>query len=144
MAATSVRVTLVGREGCHLCGVAREVVERVCGELGIGWEEVDVDTDPALLERWSEEVPVTLVDGLVLARTPFHNSMNYRCVVVRGRGRRVEEPAEHQRALRIITDHIVATWDHGRAPSSSDLRRTLAHPDWLAPFLEQDAARRQA
>ena len=68
---------------------------------------------------------VTLVDGLVLARTPFHNSMNYRCVVVRGRGRRVQEPEEHERALRIITDHIVATWDHGRTPSSSDLRRTL-------------------
>lgn len=63
MAATSVRVTLVGREGCHLCVVAREVVERVCGELGVGWEEVDVDSDDALLARWSEEVPVTLVDG---------------------------------------------------------------------------------
>jgi nitroimidazol reductase NimA-like FMN-containing flavoprotein (pyridoxamine 5'-phosphate oxidase superfamily) len=68
---------------------------------------------------------VTLVDGLVLARTPFHNSMNYRCVVVRGRGRRVEDPAEHELALRVITDHVVATWDHGRPPSSSDLRRTL-------------------
>jgi hypothetical protein len=68
---------------------------------------------------------VTLVDGLVLARTPFHNSMNYRCVVVRGRGRRIEDPAEQERALRVITDHIVATWDHGRAPSGPDLRRTL-------------------
>ncbi|MGG5259157.1 glutaredoxin family protein [Phycicoccus avicenniae] len=57
------RVTLVGRAGCHLCDTAREVVERVCADLGVGWQEVDVDTDPALLERWSEEVPVTLVDG---------------------------------------------------------------------------------
>lgn len=62
-AAAPTRVTLVGRAGCHLCVVAREVIERVCGELGVGWEEVDVDTDPALLARWSEEVPVTLVDG---------------------------------------------------------------------------------
>lgn len=68
---------------------------------------------------------VTLVDGLVLARTPFHNSMNYRCVVVRGRGRRVDDPVEHEDALRRITDHIVATWDHGRTPSEGDLRRTL-------------------
>lgn len=68
---------------------------------------------------------VTLVDGLVLARTPFHNSMNYRCVVVRGTGRRVQDPAEHELALRVITDHVVATWDHGRPPSASDLRRTL-------------------
>jgi nitroimidazol reductase NimA-like FMN-containing flavoprotein (pyridoxamine 5'-phosphate oxidase superfamily) len=68
---------------------------------------------------------VTLVDGLVLARTPFHNSMNYRCVVVRGRGRRVTDPTERERALQLISDHVVATWDHGRAPSESDLRRTL-------------------
>lgn len=58
-----VRVTLVGRAGCHLCDVAREVVERVCADVGVGWDEVDVDTDPAMLARWSEEVPVTLVDG---------------------------------------------------------------------------------
>ena len=68
---------------------------------------------------------VTEVDGLVLARTPFHNSMNYRSVVVRGRGRRVDDPDEHLAALRLITDHVVATWDDGRPPSESDLRRTL-------------------
>ena len=61
--ATAVRVTLVVRDGCHLCVEARAVVERVCGDLGVGWHEVDVDADPALRERWSEEVPVTLVDG---------------------------------------------------------------------------------
>ena len=70
-------------------------------------------------------VTVTLVDALVLARTPFHNSMNYRCVVVRGRGRRVEDPAEHLDALRRITDHVIPTWDHGRPPSPAELRRTL-------------------
>ncbi|PKW26449.1 glutaredoxin-like protein DUF836 [Phycicoccus duodecadis] len=60
-----VRVTLVGRVGCHLCDVAREVVERVCADLGVGWEELDVDRDvePARRARWTEEVPVTLVDG---------------------------------------------------------------------------------
>jgi nitroimidazol reductase NimA-like FMN-containing flavoprotein (pyridoxamine 5'-phosphate oxidase superfamily) len=68
---------------------------------------------------------VTEVDGLVLARTPFHNSMNYRSVVVRGTGRRVDDPDEHLAALRLITDHVVATWDDGRPPSESDLRRTL-------------------
>ncbi|HET7762187.1 MAG TPA: glutaredoxin family protein [Phycicoccus sp.] len=58
-----VRVSLVGRAGCHLCDVARQTVARVCADLGVGWEEVDVDTDPALRARWSDEVPVTLVDG---------------------------------------------------------------------------------
>ena len=57
------RVTLVVREGCHLCEPAREVVARVAADLGVGWEEVDVDSDPELVARWSHEVPVTLVDG---------------------------------------------------------------------------------
>ena len=57
------RVTLVGRAHCHLCDVAREVVAAVCAELGERWEELDVDADPALRARWTDEVPVTLVDG---------------------------------------------------------------------------------
>jgi len=58
-----VRVTLIGRAGCHLCDAARETVRRVTAELGVGWEERSVDSDPALLELWSDQVPVTLVDG---------------------------------------------------------------------------------
>jgi glutaredoxin len=63
MAGPPVRVTLVVRAGCHLCEAAREVVARVAEDLGVGWEEVDVDADADLRARWSEEVPVTLVDG---------------------------------------------------------------------------------
>jgi hypothetical protein len=58
-----VRVTLIGRDGCHLCDAAREVVARVTADLGVVWEELSVDSDPALLEEWSDQVPVTLVDG---------------------------------------------------------------------------------
>jgi hypothetical protein len=58
-----VRVTLVSRVDCHLCDQARVVVARVCADLGVGWEELDVDADPDLLARYHEEVPVTLVDG---------------------------------------------------------------------------------
>jgi hypothetical protein len=58
-----VRVTLIGRDGCHLCDVARDTVARVADELGVGWEERSVDSDPDWLERWSDQVPVTLVDG---------------------------------------------------------------------------------
>ena len=57
------RVTLYGRVGCHLCDDARAVIEAVCAELGESYVEVDVDEDPALLARYSEEIPVTLVDG---------------------------------------------------------------------------------
>ena len=57
------RVTLYGRPGCHLCEDAREVIARVCAELGESFTEVDIDEDPALLERFAEEIPVTFVDG---------------------------------------------------------------------------------
>lgn len=60
---SAARVTLYGRAGCHLCEEARTVIERVCADLGESFEEVDVDTDPALQERFSDEVPVTFVDG---------------------------------------------------------------------------------
>ena len=49
----------------------------------------------------------TLVDGAVLARTAFGHSMNYRSAVVYGAARRVDDPAERDRALRLIVDHVV-------------------------------------
>ena len=57
------RVVLYGRPTCHLCHAAREVIERVCAELGEHYVEVDIDTDPALQHRFGEEIPVTFVDG---------------------------------------------------------------------------------
>lgn len=57
------RVTLYTRRGCHLCDVAQEVLDRVCAELGESYETVDIDTDPALVARFTDEVPVTFVDG---------------------------------------------------------------------------------
>ncbi len=59
----SARVTFYTRPGCHLCDEARPVVARVCADLGETFEEVDITTDPALLERFTEEIPVTFVDG---------------------------------------------------------------------------------
>ena len=70
-------------------------------------------------------VTVTCLDGLVMARTPFHNSMNYRSVVIRGASRRVDEDGRKGYALKLVTDHVVENWDSGRPPSPSDLRRTL-------------------
>lgn len=68
---------------------------------------------------------VTLVDGLVVARTPFHNSMNYRSVVVRGTATAITEPSEKLAALRIINDHITPIWDTARPPSESDVKKTM-------------------
>ena len=57
------RVTFISRPGCHLCDEARSVIERVCAELGETWHERSVDEDAGLLDRYAEEIPVTLVDG---------------------------------------------------------------------------------
>ena len=58
-----VRVQLVSRVGCHLCEQGREVVRRVVERVGESFTEVDVDGDPELLRRYSDRVPVVLVDG---------------------------------------------------------------------------------
>ncbi|KQQ39637.1 MULTISPECIES: glutaredoxin family protein [unclassified Nocardioides] len=57
------RVRIYSRPGCHLCEQAREVVAQVCAELGEQFEEVWIDDDPALVEAYGDEVPVTMVDG---------------------------------------------------------------------------------
>lgn len=62
-AAVDPRVTVYVRPGCHLCEVALEVVESVCAELGEGYRTVDITGDPELLESYTDEIPVTLVDG---------------------------------------------------------------------------------
>jgi glutaredoxin len=63
VSASTPRVTLYSRPGCHLCDTAREVVRRVCAELGEDFAEVSIVDDPALVERFGEEIPVTFVDG---------------------------------------------------------------------------------
>jgi glutaredoxin len=57
------RVTLYSKPGCHLCDDARLMIERVCADLGESYDEVSILDDPALLERYAEEIPVTFVDG---------------------------------------------------------------------------------
>ena len=69
-------------------------------------------------------VEVTLVDGLVLARSAFLHSMNYRSVVIFGRARRVEA-SEQLHALKVISDHLLpGRWEESRQPSETELRQT--------------------
>ena len=58
------RITLISKPGCHLCGPAREVVERVARDLGIQWVELSILDDPELSAAYGEQIPVTLVDGV--------------------------------------------------------------------------------
>jgi Glutaredoxin-like domain (DUF836) len=59
-------VILVGKSGCHLCDVAREVVDLVCAETDTDWVEISIHDDPRLAARYADQVPVVLVDGAVL------------------------------------------------------------------------------
>src|SRR5207244_2812277 len=71
-------------------------------------------------------VTVTLLDGLVLARSAFHHSMNYRSVVVLGKGREVADREEKLRALHAIVEHVVPGRSAVvRPPNESELRQTL-------------------
>ncbi|GGM33319.1 glutaredoxin family protein [Promicromonospora citrea] len=58
------RVVLYTREACHLCEDARAVVARVCEEADQAWQEVDIDSEPGLRDRYGEYVPVVEVDGV--------------------------------------------------------------------------------
>jgi uncharacterized protein len=70
-------------------------------------------------------ITVTLVDGLVLARSAFDHSMNYRSVVAFGTACRVEDPALKLRALQIMAEHLMAgRWADVRAPNSKELNAT--------------------
>ena len=82
---STARVTLYTRPGCHLCEVAREVVARVCADLGESYAEVDITTDPELEDDYAEEIPVTLVDG---ARHDFFTVDEERLRAALGAGHR--------------------------------------------------------
>lgn len=71
-------------------------------------------------------VSVTLVDGLVLARSAFHHSMNYRSVVVFGKAQVIRDEAKKTDALRAFTEHIVpGRWSEIRPPNKKELKGTL-------------------
>jgi nitroimidazol reductase NimA-like FMN-containing flavoprotein (pyridoxamine 5'-phosphate oxidase superfamily) len=70
-------------------------------------------------------VTVTLVDGLVLARSAFHHSVNYRSVVILGTAKLVEDPAEKTEALRLFTEHVMkGRWNEIRWPNEQELKGT--------------------
>jgi len=70
-------------------------------------------------------VTVTIVDGLVLARSAFHHSMNYRSVVIFGRARIVEDPEEKMAALVALSEHIVrGRWADVREPNEEEFIKT--------------------
>jgi nitroimidazol reductase NimA-like FMN-containing flavoprotein (pyridoxamine 5'-phosphate oxidase superfamily) len=82
-----------------------------------------------MLRQMKEAVPVcvtvTLLDGLVLARSLFNHSMNYRSVVVLGKATLVDDPAEKLEGLRLLSEHILpGRWEDARLPNERELKAT--------------------
>ncbi len=70
-------------------------------------------------------VNVTIVDGLVLARSAFHHSMNYRSVVAFGTARKIEERDKKNHALRVVSEHLIrGRWEDVRQPTDQELKGT--------------------
>jgi len=83
-----------------------------------------------MLRQMKEGVPVcvtvTLLDGLVLARSIFNHSMNYRSVVILGKATPVDDPLEKVEALRLLSEHIIpGRWADARQPNERELKATL-------------------
>lgn len=86
-------------------------------------------------------VTVTLVDGLVLARSAFHQSANYRSVVIYGQGEQVSDEADKAEALRLIVEHAIpGRWKDVRPPSREEVLQTLVV---RVPIAEASAKVRQ-
>jgi hypothetical protein len=83
-------------------------------------------------------VTVTLVDGLVLARSAFHHSINYRSVVIFGKAKLIDDEADKMNALRAFTEHLVPNrWAEIRPPTPNELKATTV----LALPLEEASAK---
>jgi uncharacterized protein len=94
-----------------------------------------------MMRSLSEEIDVcvtaTLIDGLVLARSAFHHSMNYRSVVVFGKAKIVSDEREKYAALKAFTEHIVpGRWSEVRPPTKNELKGTTV---LMLPLTEASA-----
>jgi uncharacterized protein len=100
------------------------------GAVGNAMLRASVDTEVC--------VTITLLDGLVLARSAFHHSMNYRSVVMLGAARKVEDEDEKRRAFDCIVEHVlVGRSSVARPANESELRKTLV----LALPIEEGSAK---
>lgn len=81
---------------------------------------------------------VTILDGLVVARSLFHHSMNYRSVVLFGKAQLIEDEAEKMAALKAFTEHMISgRWQEARVPNVQELKATTV----LALQIEEGSAK---
>lgn len=58
------KLELYTKPGCHLCEVARATMDEITAEFGMAWDDVDISVDADLMDRFAEEIPVLMVDGV--------------------------------------------------------------------------------
>ena len=116
---------------CHVGFVSDGQPFVILTNYGRSGDNLYLHGSPAsrMLRRLDEGVPVcvtvTLLDGLVFARSISSHSMNYRSVVVLGTAVHVDDPAEKLEALRILSEHIVpGRWKDVRPPNETELKAT--------------------
>jgi len=81
------RLTIYGKPGCHLCDEMKAVVHRVLdSRADMPLDEIDISTDPALLDRYGLEVPVLLIDGTKVAKYRVSEKELRRMIDRRGEG----------------------------------------------------------
>ncbi len=86
-------------------------------------------------------ITITHLDGVVLARSVFHHSVNYRSAVLFGKPRVVDAPEEKMEALRLITENFVpGRWDEARQPNEKEFNGTLV----IAVAIEEASAKIRA
>ena len=117
---------------CHVGFIANNqpfVIPTAFGRVG---DKIYIHGSPAsrMLRSLSQGievcVTVTLLDGLVLARSAFHLSMNYRSVVIFGTAEIVKDPEEKLQALEAFTEQIISgRWGEVRSPNRGELQGTL-------------------
>jgi len=81
------RVTLYTRKDCPLCDEAAQLLRRLAPEFGLEVEAVDIESDPALLERYKESIPALALDGEPLLSAPLPESRVRMVLTRRLRGR---------------------------------------------------------
>jgi nitroimidazol reductase NimA-like FMN-containing flavoprotein (pyridoxamine 5'-phosphate oxidase superfamily) len=118
---------------CHVGFVAEEQPYVIPTSFGRDGDVLYIHGSAAsrMLRNLEKGVPVcvtvTLLDGLVLARSIFNHSMNYRSVVILGTATLVTDPAEKMAALRALSEHILPhRWEDVRQPNEKELKATTA------------------
>jgi uncharacterized protein len=116
---------------CHVGFVAEGQPFVIPMSYGRDGDVLYIHGSPAsrMLRHLEQGVPVcvtvTLVDGLVLARSVFNHSMNYRSVIILGTAKLVDDPKEKLAALRALSEHILPhRWDDSRQPNEKELKAT--------------------